>query len=75
MKINYDKEVDAAYIRLSEKKPRGVVEITEGVHLDLTENNELVGIEILQASKKFPLRSLFSYEYDENLNLNPVKPA
>ncbi len=65
MKINYDKEVDAAYIQLSEKEPSGAVEIVEGVMIDMTEKNEVVGIEILQASKKFPLRSLFSYEFDD----------
>ncbi len=27
MKVNYDKEVDAAFIRLSAKKPDGVIEI------------------------------------------------
>jgi len=67
MKVSYDKEVDAAYIRLSDLKPVGVVEISEGVNLDMTEAGEIVGIEILDASKKFPLESLFRYEFDQPL--------
>ena len=67
MKINYDKEADAAYIKLSDKKPTGVVEISEGVNLDMTDKKEICGIEILNASKKFPLSTLFSCEFDEKL--------
>jgi len=67
MKIYYDQEVDAAYLRLSEESPSGVVEVSEGLNLDLTEDGKIVGIEILNASKNFPLQSLFSCEYEPNL--------
>lgn len=67
MKIYYDKEVDAAYIELSTEKPEGVVEIKEGVHLDMTADNRIVGIEFLDASKKILLSSLFEYQVDEDL--------
>jgi len=67
MKISYDKEVDAAYIKLSDQKPSGVVEIAEGVNLDMTQAGEIAGIEILNASKKFPLESLFRFEVDPGL--------
>jgi len=36
MKIFYDKSTDAAYLKLSDEKPTGVVEVSEGVNLDLT---------------------------------------
>ena len=62
MKINYDKEADAAYIRLSNKKPDGAIEISEGVILHTTSKNEIVGIEMLDASKKFPIKSLYKLE-------------
>jgi uncharacterized protein YuzE len=65
MKVYYDQQVDAAYLRLSDRQPDGVVEMTEGVNLDVTDDNEIVGIEILNASRKLPLRSLFVYELDE----------
>jgi uncharacterized protein YuzE len=67
MKIFYDKEVDAAYIRLSKQKPSGVIEIAEGLNVDMTDKAQIVGIEILNASKKFPLRSLFVCDFDDNL--------
>jgi len=66
MKIYYDQEVNA-YLRLSEENPSGVVEVSEGVNLDLTEDGKIVGIEILNASKSFPLKSLFSCEYEPKL--------
>ncbi len=62
MKVQYDKEADAAYIRLSSKHPHGAVEINEGVVLHTTEKNEIVGIEILDASKRFPIRNLYKLE-------------
>ena len=31
MKVRYDKESDAAYIRMSSKKPEGAIEMAEGV--------------------------------------------
>ncbi len=72
MKIYYDEEIDAAYIRLSDKDPSGVIEISEGVNIDTTETGEIVGIEILDASKKFPLKSLFSCEFDSEMLLGKV---
>lgn len=64
MKVHYDGEVDAVYIQLGDQQPDGVVEIAEGVHLDTTPGNEIVGIEILNASKRMNLQTIFSYELD-----------
>ncbi len=62
MKVQYDKGTDAAYIQLSSKHPEGAVELSEGVILHTTRNDEIVGIEILDASKKFPVRNLYKLE-------------
>ncbi len=62
MKVRYDKDVDAAYIQLSQKRPQGAVELYPDVILHLTERDELVAIEILNASKRFPVRSLFTFQ-------------
>ncbi len=67
MKIYYDQEVDAAYLRLSDETPTGVIEVAEGVNLDLAGEGRIVGIEILNASKNFPLQSLFTCEYEPTL--------
>lgn len=36
MKVHYDNEVDAVYIKLGNQRPDGVIEISEGVNLDTT---------------------------------------
>jgi uncharacterized protein YuzE len=62
MKIKYDKEVDAAYIQMSSKKPDGGVELAEGVILHTTKNDEIVAIEILEATKRIPIKTLYKLE-------------
>ena len=62
MKVHYDAEVDAVYIKLGSQKPDGVVEISVGVNLDTTSENRMVGIEILNASKKMNIKTILSYE-------------
>ena len=58
MKVYYDDEVDALYLKLSEKIPDGVIEISEGVNLDTTSEGKIVGIEILKASSKIDIRTI-----------------
>jgi uncharacterized protein YuzE len=69
MKVYYDDEVDALYLKLSDETPEGVIEISEGVNLDTTSEDKIVGIEILEASKKFDLKTVLSYtlEFDKEL--------
>ena len=67
MKISYDKEVDAAYISLSDEIPEAAIIIADGIHIDLTHDKHIVGIEILDASKKMPLKTLFTLEFDTEL--------
>lgn len=64
MRIYYDSEVDALYIKLGNKSPDGVIEITEGVNLDTTSESKIVGIEILDASKRMNIDTIFSYELE-----------
>lgn len=54
MKIKYDPEVDAAYISFK-KGPTEVttIRLSEDIALDLGPNEEIVGIEILDASEHF----------------------
>lgn len=62
MKVHYDKEADAAYIQLSGKQPIGGIEVKEGLIIHVTEKDELVGIEILDAHKRFPIKNLYTLE-------------
>jgi len=64
MKVHYDNEVDAMYIRLGNQKPDGVVEISEGVNLDMASEDKIVGIEILNASKKINIKTILSYKLE-----------
>jgi uncharacterized protein YuzE len=66
MKVSYDKKHDIAYIQFSTKKPEGAIEIDEGVVLDTTtEKDEIVGMEIFDASKRLPLKSLFEVKVEK----------
>jgi uncharacterized protein YuzE len=69
MKVHYDEEVDALYIKLGDQKPDGVIEITEGVNIDTTTDGKLIGIEILKASKKINIDTILSYtlELDQSI--------
>ena len=67
MRVHYDNEIDAIYIKLGNQKPEGVVEISEGVNLDTTSDDKIVGIEILNASKKMNIETILSYELDKDL--------
>jgi uncharacterized protein YuzE len=68
MKISYDREVDAAYISLSNEKPQAAIIVADGIHIDLTSEKRIVGIEILDASKKLSLKNLFTVEFDPELS-------
>jgi uncharacterized protein YuzE len=54
MKIKYDKEADALYIRLLEGDYQcRVVRLTSDIALDFAQGEKLVGIEVLGASRLF----------------------
>ena len=75
MKVYYDNEVDALYLKLGDESPEGVIEIAEGVNLDTTSNNRIVGIEILDASKKIDLKTILSYTLELDKDLITQKTA
>jgi uncharacterized protein YuzE len=71
MKIKYDPEVDAAYISFK-KGPTQVttVRLNEDVAVDLGPQEEIVGIEILDASKHLGLD-----KKQPKVELENLKPA
>ena len=75
MRVHYDDEVDALYLELGDEPPEGVVEITEGVNLDTTSRGRIVGIEILDASKKIDLKTILSYTLELDRDLITQKTA
>ncbi len=75
MKVYYDDEVDALYLKLGDETPEGVVEISEGVNLDTTSEDKIVGIEILHASKRIDLKTILSYTLEFEKELITQKTA
>ena len=69
MKIEYDKEVDALYIRIQEKEVARTQEVSDGVNLDFDGDGRLIGLEVLSASKRYSSTDLFNLS-TENLILN-----
>lgn len=69
MKVHYDEEIDALYLKLSDQSPDGVIEITEGINIDTTSDGKLTGIEILNASQKMNINTILSYtlELDQGI--------
>ena len=66
MKVSYDSEINALYIQLSTRKPDGVVELSDGINLDTTNDNKIVGIEILNASEKIDIKTILTYTINVN---------
>ena len=64
MKLSYDSQVDAAYIRFSNETPYGAIEISEGIIVHVTEQDKIVAIEILDVSQKMSIQELFKYEIE-----------
>ena len=62
MVIKYDKKSDIIYIQFSDKKVVESDEDKPGVILDYGEDGEIVGIEVLNASKKTNQPNGISYE-------------
>jgi uncharacterized protein YuzE len=51
MRLEYDPEVDAAYLRLRGAAVASTEEIAPGVHMDVAADGRPVGFEILDASE------------------------
>ena len=69
MKVHYDEDIDALYLKLGDEDPDGVVEIIEGINIDTTSDGKLTGIEILKASSKINIDTILSYTLDLDRDL------
>ena len=68
MKIEYDQEVDALYIRVQENIVATTKEVAEGVNLDFDKEGKLIGLEILDATERYSPSDIFNLS-TENLIL------
>jgi uncharacterized protein YuzE len=74
MKIEYDREVDALYVRLQEKFVAKTVEVDEGINIDFDEGGRLIGLEILDATERYALSDIFNIS-TENLFPEDIRPC
>lgn len=62
MKVEYDKEVDAAYVYFKYPIMKGeakkTIALNDNIIVDFDKNDKLIGIEVLTASKVLAKRSL-----------------
>ena len=54
MKLKVDEKADALYLRLDDSKIVDSEEVSPGVVLDFNADNQVVGVEILNLSKRSP---------------------
>lgn len=65
MNISYNDKTDLLYIRLDDKKQEIINQrISEDIVLDIGEDEKIVGIEILDASKHVSLEKLMPVHYE-----------
>ena len=66
MKLTYDREADALYIGLRRVMAAESLEIEDGVIVDVDDDGHIIGIEVLDASKRLTANELCEVSY-ENL--------
>jgi uncharacterized protein YuzE len=61
MRLKVDPEADALYFRLDDSKIVDSEEVAPGVVLDFNQQNQVVGVEILELSKRAPTLNLMEF--------------
>ena len=69
MQITYDTQADALYIKFQEGKFTKNKEVEQGLVLDIGEGGVLLGLEILDASSRFPIESICKIAIEMPLHL------
>lgn len=64
MRLKVDKQNDALYFRLDEEKIIESEEVAPGVILDFDRDNQVVGIEILNVSKRIGAEQLRVLQFE-----------
>ena len=63
MRLKVDREADALYLRLDDSTIAESEEVSPGVVLDYNEQNQVVGIEMLNLSKRAPQLNAQALEF------------
>jgi uncharacterized protein YuzE len=72
MKIEYSKEADAIYVYFKEEFVASSKEIEDGVVIDFDKEGQLIGIEVLDVSKRFTLSDIVNVNI-ENLPIEAIR--
>ena len=64
MKVHFDEKTDALYFRLDDSKIIESEEVKPGIILDFNEQNQVVGVEILNVKKRVPEASLKEMKFE-----------
>jgi uncharacterized protein YuzE len=65
LQILYDSKIDLLYLRLDERKQSVLNKrLSEDIVLDMGEDDKIIGIEILDASKHLNLEKLLPLQYE-----------
>jgi uncharacterized protein YuzE len=72
MDIRYDQVSDALYIRLKENKYSESDEINSNIILDFDKDKNVIGIEILDASKYLDMDELSSVRFEVSKKIDKV---
>jgi uncharacterized protein YuzE len=64
MKLKIDEKADALYLRLDDSKIIESEEVSQGVIIDYNEKNQVVGVEILNLSKRSSVINYHSLQYE-----------
>lgn len=54
MRFHYDKKQDAIYIKFNENRYQESEEVQDGIIFDYDGKKKIIGIEVLDASRRFP---------------------
>ena len=68
IKLKVDEEADALYLRLDESPIVESEEVQPGVILDFNAENQVVGVEVLNISKRVSPETLRTFQFESNLS-------
>ncbi len=64
MKVHFDPDADALYLRLDDSPILESEEVSPGIVLDFNEEQQVVGIEILRVQERVPRANLKQFEFE-----------
>lgn len=64
MRMHYDEQADALYLRLDDSKIVDSKEVQPGIVLDFNAEQQVIGIEVLRLKERVPSANLTQLQFD-----------